>query len=225
LCMIIMFAAPCVWSFEMYRVWHDACMSMDQFLFCFEPDHRRHQWWWGNMKDKDALVDMLALDSGPRIFASCLATWGDYGEAEIPQCSEVFKYDEQGIPTWYVFVLELRERRDLYIDLVVHADSTMMEILLFVRELFRVPVIQSTVLILWGLNDEGEVDVDDPYARLDLSIDCTCAVMHQRFAEVFAIMQQAAAMMENNLHLAETDHFEHHYEWRHIIRAQAKLLN
>jgi len=36
-------------------------------------------------------------------------------------------------------------------------------------------------------------------------------------------MQQAAAMMEENLIAEETDTFEHHYEWRNIIKMQFSL--
>ena len=136
----------------------------------------------------------------------------------------MFKYDEHGVPTWYVFVVELRGSHEVvYLDLMVHADTTMMEILLFACNLFAMPLIPSTVLFLWGLDEEGEVDVDDPTTSLDLSSDSTSAIMHWRFAEVFALMQQVAERMQENLQEEETEDFEHHHEWANILYLQGTL--
>ena len=221
--MITAFAAPCIVSAEMYMARYQlGGMQSDQLLIGFEPDFRRYQWWWGNLQDKDALVDMVALDSRPRIFAGCMATW-DYDMDENPQSSQVYKHDDDGIATWYVFVLELRGDHDVYIDLMVHADATMMDILLFACKLFHMPLTPSTVLILWGLDEHGAVDVDDPTASLGLTTDSTSPMMHRSFAEVFEIMQQVAVGMEENLLEEETEDFEHHYEWRHIVKVQATL--
>jgi hypothetical protein len=222
LSMITVLAAPCVVSAEMYMARHSPGVSVDELLLSFEPNYRRHQWWWGNTVDKDALVDMVALDLGPRIFAGCLTTWDD-SQGENQQCSEVFKYDEQGVPTWYVFALELRGGHDVCIDLMVHADSTMMDIMMFACHLFRMRQIPSTVLILWGVDEEGGVDVEDPSVGVGLSTHSTSAIMDMRFADVFAILEQVAARMEENLLEPETDDFEHHYEWRTIVKKQATL--
>jgi len=216
-------AAPCVVSPEMYMARHTWGVSMDRLLLCFVPGYRQHQWWWGDTDDTDALVDMVALDFGPRIFAGGLAN-GDHDVAGNHQCSKVFKNDEHGVPTWYVFVVELRGGHDdVYLDLMVHADTTMMEIMLFACKLFGMPLIPSTVLFLWGLDEEGEVDVDDPSASLDLCSDSTSAIMDMRFAEVFAIMEQVAERMQENLLEEETEDFEHHHEWANIINLQATL--
>ena len=222
LSMITVFAAPCILSAGTYMARHKPDVDMDELLVCFKADLRRYQWWWGNTEDKDALVDMVALDSGPRIFAGALATW-DFEVEENQQSSAVFKRDEDGNATWYVFVMELRGSHSVHIDLMVHADSTMQEILLFACNLFHMPLIPSTVLILWGVDEEGGVDVEDPSACLGLSTDSTSPVLHRSFAEVYAIMQQAAAMMEENLLAEETDTFDHHYEWRNIVNMQVSL--
>jgi len=197
----------------MYMTRHKPSVLVDELLVRFDADLHCYQWWWGNTEDKDALVDMVALDSGPRIFAGTLATW-DFEVEKNQQSSAVFKRDEDGNTTWYVFVLELRGSHNVYIDLMVHADSTMQEILLFACNLFHMPLIPSTLLIPWGVNEKGWLDVEDPSASLGLSTDSTSPILHRRFAEVFAII---------NLLAEETNTFEHHYEWRNIINMQVSL--
>ena len=120
--------------------------------------------------------------------------------------------------------MELRGGHDnVYLDLMVHADSTMMDILLFVCKLFGMPLIPATILFLWGLNEKSEVDVEDPNASLDLTSDSTSAITHMRFADVFALMQQVAERMQENLQQKETVDFEHHYAWANIIELQLTL--
>jgi hypothetical protein len=199
-------------------------VSIEPLLLCFEPDHRRHQWWWGNMDDKDVLVDMVALDLGPRIFAGCIATWysSDYRDQH---CSEVFKYDNHGIPTWYVFVVELQHGEDMNIDLVVHADTMMMDVMSFVFKLFHMPLIPSSMLILWGLDAQGEVNDKSWHTSVVLNTDSTSAILHMRFADVFARMQQAATIMNPTSLEEASDYDEPHFKWRTIVKLQATLSN
>ena len=154
LSMITVLAAPCILSADMYMARHKPSVHVDELLVRFETDLCRYQWLWGNTEDKDALVDMVALDSGPRMFSGSLAFF-DFEVEETQQSSAVIKCDEDGNATWYVFVLELRGSHDVFIDVTVHADSTMQEILLFACNLFHMPLILLTVLILWGMDKEG----------------------------------------------------------------------
>jgi len=73
------------------------------------------------------------------------------------------------------------------------------------------------------LNEKSEVDVGDPNASLDLTSDSTSAITHMRFADVFALMQQVAERMQENLQQEETVDFKHHYAWANIIELQLTL--
>jgi len=198
---------------------------MDLSLLYFEQEHRQHKWWWGNMEDQDALVDMVALDFGPRIFAGGIAT-RNYAVQESPQCSQVFKHDEHGVPTWYVLAVELRGASydDVYFDLMVHADTKMMEILLFACKLFGKSQDNSSVMFVWGLDENCEIDADDPNSCFAFSSENPCAFVHKRFADVFVAMQEVAARMQKYLLEEQTGDFvEPREKWETILRMQVRL--
>ena len=214
LSMITELAAPYIVSPEMYMAKDALGICTDPLLLHFDQDHRQYKWWWGNMDDKDALVDMVALDFGPRIFAGGIATHIN-GVHESQQCSQAFKHDEHGVPTWYVLVVELRGggRDNAHLlDLMVHADTKMMEILLFLSKLFDLPLFAPTVMFVWGMDEEGEVDVEDPSACFAFCSENTSAFGHRSFADVFVGLQQVASRMQDKLLEEETEDFEDPYE-------------
>ena len=210
--------------------------DVDALLPYFEQEHREHQWWWGNMDDKHALVDMVALDFGPRIFAGGIASQ-NYGVHGEPQCSQVFKYDEHGVPTWYVLVVQFRGsiRNKVCFDLMVHADTTFTGILSFICEMFGMPQVDSTVqyvmplLFVWGFDAEGDVDVEGldyvlhPYSCFILDPRNTSALANRRFADVFVQMQEVAARVQEQLLHVEEEEFEPQHESDAMLQLQVGL--
>jgi len=215
---IIKLAAPYHLSANTYMTRYYQDVSVEEHLLNFEPNFRCYQWWWGDFTNGNAVVEMAALDYGPRISASCVTLWDDE-VAPAQQSSQVYARDDSDDATWYVMRLEI-DNHGVCVDLKVHPHSTMLEILLFSLDLFDTPERTFTSLLLWGLDGEGKVDVDDTMSHFLLSTTSESSVLNNTFENMFGVMEEAATRMQANLLL---DICEHHLEWYKIIAMVGSL--
>jgi len=170
------FAAPYVLFPGVYlRRWKE--IDIDDELLKFDPGFRAYKWWWNMGKERGGMLDLDVLETGPRIFAGGLSKSSFLVECALHE-SIVLKTDDAGNATWFVIVLDVRGTYNLYVDLIVHADMIMMDILTFAAALFAMSLADDTDLVVWGLDNAGNINMDLLDTRVDLNIKTKSPVVH-----------------------------------------------
>jgi len=201
-------AAPYVLHPEQYLAGQERVRgSISDFLLYFEPEHRAYGWWWHQSKREDVLLDLEALEDGPRIFAGGLAMWNYDEESFAGFSSKVMKSGSDGHASWFAMCMDLRGTHTVSFDLMVHADSSMLDILTFVAALFKLPLLPSAEFMLWGFDDDGNVDVESYYSYLAIGVGRhhTSGLLHSRLADVYKIMDQATVALQSVVDQEITD--------------------
>jgi len=221
LLLITDFAAPYVLFSSMYI---SRCMEVDieEKLLKFDPGFRAHKWWWNTGIERQGLLDLDVLETGPRIFAGGLSKSAFVVECALHE-SSVLKADADGNATWVVIVIDVRGTHNVYVDLIVHAELTMLDVLKFAAALFAMSLADGTDLVVWGLDSAGNINMDRLDTRVDLNIKTKSPVLHMKIADVFERMFQAAEDIQVILDKEETDDHAYPFEWQCVKYKQLTL--
>ena len=221
--LITEFAAPYVLFSSTYM---RRCMEVgiQEKLLRFDPGYRAHKWWWNTGIERKGLLDMEILEMGPRIFAGGLSVSDFRVECELHE-STVLKTDADGNATWLLIALDVRGTKNLYMDLIVHAEQTMMDVLTFAAALFAMSLADRTHLVVWGLDSAGNIKLDSVDTCVELNIKTKSPVVHMKIVDVFGRMLQAAEDIQVILNNKETDVEDYPFEWECIKYRQLILWN
>ena len=202
------------------------CMEVgiEEKLLRFDPGFRAHKWWWNTGIERKGLLDLDVLEMGPRIFAGGLSKSAFLVECALHE-STVLKSDANGNATWLVIALDVRGTKNLYVDLIVHAEQTMMDVLTFAAALFAMSLADKTNLVAWGLDSAGNINIDRLDTHIDLNIKTKSPVVHMKIVDVFGRMLQAAEDIQVILDNEETEDYEYPCEWQCVKYRQLTLRN
>jgi len=187
--------------------------NADEYLMCYKPENRDYKWWWDVTVDPNHEMDFKTLGNGPRIFTGGVSkTTCDPNL--IQQRSEVMVVGDDGEPEWIALVVQVRGSYEVTIDVMVHRDVKIKEIIEFLVSKFRLKEIPSTEMFIWAMDNHGRVNVEDLDGQLNLNLTHTSPVMEMPFGKVFKTMQEAGEKMCQITDIEESEDHEIPYEWQ-----------
>jgi hypothetical protein len=159
----------------------------------YNPMLRNEALWWGQRDGCE--FDLDANGAASKIFAGGLVHFCD-DEAVHQHESALFRRDENNQPEWIVLAIELRGMRALFLDIMVHVDATMRDILVFVCQLFQMPVCKDAQLVCWGFDAACTIDVHSYDSAVYLHMEDGSALLHSTIGKVYAVMEQVKAQID-----------------------------
>jgi len=195
-------AAPYIFGVKQYLWWeqvrsleHDILTNavLDSTFLAYDPMLRNQALWWGQ-RDGCAF-DLDANGAASQIFAGGLVHYCN-DEAVHQHESAVFRRDENNQPEWIVLAIELRGMRALFMDIMVHVNVTMRDILVFMCQLFNMPLCKYAQLVCWGFDAAGTIDVHSYDSAVYLHSEDASELLHCTIGKVFAIMEQVKAEID-----------------------------
>jgi len=193
-------AAPYIFGVKQYLLWekmrshmiHTDAVLGATFLQ-YHPMLRNEALWWGQRDG--CKFDLDAHGATSKIFAGGLVHYCN-DEAVHQHESAVFRRDKNNQPEWIVLAIELRGMHDLFMDIMVHVEATLRDILVFVCELFQFPVCKDAQLVCWGFDAACAIDVHSYDSAVYLHSDDGSALLHSTIGKVFPVMEQVKALID-----------------------------
>jgi len=182
-------AAPYIVSADIFMARFADDKFADDYLMCFEPHFRDTEWWW----QKGDWVQ-TATDSDGTVGGGIVAG----GICMVPHMdndnmtSIVMLEDEEGDAETFVMVIERRGSTNCYMDLMVHKNKTMRDVLRFLTVHFRLHQDQSTVMLFCGMREDGTADLENTDGGLYLHSKHPAPMMDKSMGDMWTILQSLA---------------------------------
>lgn len=162
-------------------------------------------YWWGlQAANPLGMISDEELAGGPRIFAG--AVFSKFrGNETSGQFSEKWITDDlNGVSEWYILVVELCGPYKACVDVMVLGTVTVAEFMLFLIEKLAFDK-TSTKLNIWGMDNKGHANAENPDAVLTLTLAHTSPVMQMTCEQLFARMDEIAMKLANIETTGESD--------------------
>jgi len=186
---IAQLAAPYIVSVDILT----ARLAEDKFaadyLMRFEPDFRGTAWWWQKPHSVESAMHCDGTGGGG-ILVGGICTVPPMDNDHIN--SAVMRQDDQGVDEDFVMVIEKRGSDNFYMDVMVHRDKTMRDLLRCLTVHFRLPSDQRTAMVFWGMRDDGTADLENHDGGLYLHSKHPSPMMDKSMGEMWTLMQKLA---------------------------------
>jgi len=106
--------------------------------------------------------------------------------------------DDNYDPTWMTFVLQRRGSCWYNIDVMVSANKILREELRVVTTHLELRIVESTRLILWGMNDDGTTDLESIKSGLSLHNLHASPLMDKRMGDVWEMIKTQREIMHDH---------------------------
>jgi len=184
-------------------------------------------YWWGltGGNPTDEFSDEK-MDKGPRIVTGAVTSkFKKNGEASS-QFSEKWIWDDiERRPEWYILALEVDGAYNFYVDMMVHEKVTIEEIMDHIMGELGLDKISSE-LSIFGMDNNGRANVENPDGVLKLNLAHTSPVMQMPFKVVFERMEEITVKVSQIEFCGEPEDDDgeaFHNEWKLIERKVMRL--
>jgi len=106
--------------------------------------------------------------------------------------SIVMRENDQGENEDFVMVIERRGSTNYCMDLMVYTNKTMRDLLRFLMVHFCLRHDQTTVMVFWGMREDGTADLENNDGGLHLHSEHPSPMMDKTMGDMWTILQTLA---------------------------------